>query len=111
MRSLAPIALVLVSFGVQAQSFSEHAAAAAGATIGTAAGKPISNAITKIFGTVQSDAEKAAKNPSKPLTKTATTETPAVKAPAIGIPVSSGPAPSSGGGGSVSHRRTPRSET
>jgi hypothetical protein len=50
----------LLVAGVQAQSLSEHAAAAAGATIGTAAGKPLSNAITKIFGQVENDAQKAA---------------------------------------------------
>jgi hypothetical protein len=117
MRSLAPIAIIgslIVSSGIQAQSLSEHAAAAAGATIGTAAGKPLSNAITKIFGQVDSAAQNAAKNPSKPLTKT-TTETPAVKIPALGAPAASGPAaagdsnysqPSTG-----SRRRAPRSES
>jgi hypothetical protein len=35
---------------LQAQSLAEHAAAASGATIGTAAGKPMSTAINKIFG-------------------------------------------------------------
>ena len=108
MRSLAPIALLILSSGIHAQSLSEHAAAAAGATIGTAAGKPMSNALTKIFGQVQSDADKAAKNPSKPLTK-ATAETPAVKTPSAGAlsSPSSNPAPQSS---SVSHRRAPRTE-
>ena len=53
MRLFAAIALFgsFVSIAnLQAQSLAEHAAAAAGATIGTAAGKPISNAVTKIFG-------------------------------------------------------------
>lgn len=52
MRSLAPIALLgslSLVIGAQAQSLAEHAAAASGATIGTAAGKPLSNAITKIL--------------------------------------------------------------
>lgn len=108
MRSLAPIAILILSSGIQAQSLSEHAAAAAGATIGTAAGKPMSNALTKIFGKVQSDAEKAAKNPnpSKPLTKT-TVETPVVKTPAVGAASSTPSAQPS----SVSHRRSPHSET
>ena len=35
---------------VEARSLAEHAAAASGAAIGTSAGKPLSNAITKIFG-------------------------------------------------------------
>jgi hypothetical protein len=63
MRSLATLGLLgslLLVTGIQAQSLSEHAAAAAGATIGTAAGKPMSNAITKIFGQVDNDAKKAA---------------------------------------------------
>jgi hypothetical protein len=116
MRSFAPIAIfgsLIVTGGMQAQSMSEHAAAAAGATIGTAAGKPLSNAITKIFGQVDTTAQKAAKNPSKPLTKT-TTEAPAVKLPATGATVTAGP-PATGGGSSPSssgsHRRTPRSES
>src|ERR1700693_6114625 len=53
MRLFATIALfgTFVSIAnLQAQSLAEHGAAAAGATIGTAAGKPISNAVTKIFG-------------------------------------------------------------
>jgi hypothetical protein len=74
MRSLVAAALLgslLLVTGVQAQSLSEHAAAAAGATIGTAAGKPLSNAITKIFGQVDSDAQKAAgvKTEAKPPAK------------------------------------------
>src|ERR1700687_4277110 len=109
MRSLAPIAILIGSYGVQAQSLAEHAAAASGATIGTAAGKPVSDAITKIFGQVQTDAQKAAKTPSKPLAKTVV-ETPAAKVPDIGIPASSGPAAASGGR-SASHRRAPRSES
>jgi len=66
MRSFAPIALLgsflLVNLA-QAQSLAEHAAAASGATIGTAAGKPLSNAITKIFGQTDTAAKKAA-NPA-----------------------------------------------
>jgi hypothetical protein len=63
MRSLTPLvvsASLLFVPGVLAQSLTEHAAAAAGATIGVAAGKPVSNAITKIFGSVDSDTNKAA---------------------------------------------------
>src|SRR5712675_1098323 len=98
MRSLAPIAIIgslIVSVGIQAQSLSEHAAAAAGATIGTAAGKPLSNAITKIFSQVDNSAQKAAKNPSKPLIKGASDD-PALAVPAIGAPSNSGPAASGG---------------
>ena len=63
MRLPAPIALVgsfLLVTAVQAQSLAEHAAAASGATIGTAAGKPLSNAITKIFGQTDTTTKKAA---------------------------------------------------
>jgi hypothetical protein len=118
MRSLAPIAKIgslIVASGIQAQSLSEHAAAAAGATIGTAAGKPLSNAITKIFNNVDDNAQKAAKNPSKPLTKPES-ETKSAKPPATGAIVNAGPPVSGGGSGSTqpssgSRRRTPRSES
>jgi hypothetical protein len=63
MRLLAPVALVgsfLFVIAAQAQSLAEHAAAASGATIGTAAGKPLSNAITKIFGQTDTTTKKAA---------------------------------------------------
>jgi hypothetical protein len=74
MRSLAPIALLgsfVLLTTAQAQSLAEHAAAASGATIGTAAGKPLSNAITKIFGQTDTATKKAAtptvtKTPAKP---------------------------------------------
>ena len=73
MRSLVPIALLgsFVLVTAQAQSLAEHAAAASGATIGTAAGRPLSNAITKIFGQTDSAAKKAATAPSvtKPTAK------------------------------------------
>lgn len=55
MRSLALTALLgslVASTGLVAQSLTEHAAAAAGATIGTAAGKPLGTALGKIFGDV-----------------------------------------------------------
>ncbi len=75
MRSLTTIALlgsfVLIT-AAQAQTLAEHAAAASGATIGTAAGKPLSNALTSIFGKTEATTQKAAsakpdtKTPSKP---------------------------------------------
>jgi hypothetical protein len=74
MRSLAPgilLGSVILASGVQAQSLAEHAAAAAGASIGTAAGKPMSNAITKIFGALDTDAQKAAKTDVKAQPKAA----------------------------------------
>jgi hypothetical protein len=63
MRSLALFGSLLLVTGIQAQSLAEHAAAASGATIGTAAGKPLSNAITKIFGQTDASAKKAAAAP------------------------------------------------
>ena len=70
MRSLVivvPASLVFVA-GLQAQALTEHAAAAAGASIGTAGGKGISNSMTKIFGDVDKQTGKAAD--SKKQTKT-----------------------------------------
>jgi len=63
MRSLALLGSLLCVTGVQAQSLAEHAAAASGATIGTAAGRPLSNAITSIFGKTDASAKKAANTP------------------------------------------------
>jgi hypothetical protein len=63
MRSLAFTA-VLGSFigcaSVAGQSLTEHAAAAAGATIGTAAGKPLGTALGRVFGEVDKTTSKAA---------------------------------------------------
>lgn len=123
MRSLAPVALIgsclLVTAG-QAQTLAEHAAAASGATIGTAAGKPISNAITKIFGQTDNSAKKAASaSLSKTSTKTETESTPVIPPAAPGATVgdsaSSGPVgestPSRHGGfarhSAVRHYTTP----
>jgi len=105
MRSPVLIALfgsLLFTAGSSAQSLGEHAAAAAGATIGTAAGKPLSNAITKIFGNADSATSKAAKQgePAKkepvkdPAKEPATADKPQV----LGTP--SAPAASGGSGGS-----------
>src|ERR1700722_552322 len=54
MRSLAYTALLgsFIAAGLPGQSLTEHAAAAAGATIGTAAGKPLGTSLGKIFGDV-----------------------------------------------------------
>jgi hypothetical protein len=48
-----------------AQSLAEHAAAAAGATVGTAGGKPLSNALGKIFGDVDKSTASSAGARSK----------------------------------------------
>jgi hypothetical protein len=93
MRSLVPVAVLasFLSVAAQAQSLAEHAAAASGATIGTAAGKPLSNAITKIFGQTDTATKKAASAPVN--TKTAVKPQPEA-APLI-------LAPQGGGGGSL----------
>lgn len=72
MRSLAlvlPASLLFVA-GLEGQALTEHAAAAAGATIGTAAGKGLSNSMSKIFGDVDKQTDKAAapKKQNKPVT-------------------------------------------
>src|ERR1035441_974292 len=96
MRSLAPIALLgsfLLVTAVQAQSLAEHAAAASGATIGTAAGKPLSNAMTKIFGQTDTTTKNAASAP-------AVTKTPAKPEPESAPLIRA--VPQSGGGESPS---------
>jgi hypothetical protein len=99
MRSLAPIALlgglITVTAG-QAQSLAEHAAAASGATIGTAAGKPLSNAITKIFGQTETTTKKAA-------SASTTTKTPAKQEVGSAPRMQAAPqvAPQDGGGGAL----------
>ncbi len=74
MRALASITVLgtlALAGGVYAQSLTEHAAAAAGATIGTAAGKPISSALSGIFTQVdQSTATAAATGNKAKITKT-----------------------------------------
>jgi len=104
MRSLAPIAVLgsfLLVTAAQAQSLAEHAAAASGATIGTAAGKPLSNAITKIFGQTDTATKKAASAPV--ITKTSA-KPEAEAAPLIqpGPQAGGGSLPSMGGGSAPS---------
>ncbi len=68
MRSLASITVLgtlALAGGVYAQSLTEHAAAAAGATIGTAAGKPISSALSGILGQVDQSTATAAATGNK----------------------------------------------
>ena len=72
-----PLALVLPASllwiaNLQGQGLTEHAAAAAGATIGTGAGKSLSDSMTKIFGTTDKETSKAAKADSKKQAKPAT---------------------------------------
>jgi len=119
MRSLAVIALLgsCVAPGLFAQSLTEHAAAAAGATIGTAAGKPLGTAMGRIFGEVDkttstatvtktSKPAAAKPTPSKPPEAEKTAHTSAGSAPhGVGVGDTGG---GDGGGGSyyrhVSHR-------
>jgi hypothetical protein len=116
MRSLAIIALAgsVASTSLMAQSLTEHAAAAAGATIGTAAGKPLGTALGKIFGSMDNSTSAAAgANATKPAeTKVVKPPTPqpTSSAPALTPPPAIGGADSSGGsgGGFVSTRHAPR---
>jgi|HubBroStandDraft_6_1064221.scaffolds.fasta_scaffold376831_2 outer membrane protein assembly factor BamE (lipoprotein component of BamABCDE complex) len=73
MRSLAivlPASLILV-LSVHGQVLTEHAAAAAGAVVGSGAGKSLSNSMTKIFGDTDKQTAKVAnpdaKKQSKPV--------------------------------------------
>jgi hypothetical protein len=93
---------------LQAQSLAEHGAAAAGATIGTAAGKPISNAVTKIFGQVDDQAKSASKTDVKVVRPATPGEKPSPAGPAATatggsaqtLPAGPGPAPATAGAGS-----------
>jgi hypothetical protein len=119
MRSLAIIALgsFVASISLTGQSLSEHAAAAAGATVGTAAGKPLGTALGKIFGDLDKSTSKAAGTKVvKPVVPKAeaTTSAPAL-APTPSTPLgASGGSVASGGsgdasrGGPVSARRSAR---
>jgi hypothetical protein len=103
MRSLAIIALgsLAVSFSLAGQTLTEHAAAAAGATIGTAAGKPLGTALGKIFGSMDQSTSKAAGTTKvvKPVEPKVEVTTRAPSLPAS--PGSSGASVGSGGGGSI----------
>jgi hypothetical protein len=100
MRSLAIIALgsLVASISLAGQSLSEHAAAAAGATVGTAAGKPLGTALGKIFGDMDKSTSKAAGTKVvKPVEPKADATTSAVAPPApLGV---SGSGASAGSGG------------
>jgi hypothetical protein len=102
MRSLA-LTAVLGSFigctGLAGQSLTEHAAAAAGATIGTAAGKPLGTALGRVFGEVDKTTSKAAgTKTAKPEPARPVAVAPAA-APSAATEHPSGTAGGSGGGG------------
>jgi hypothetical protein len=85
--------------GLAGQSLTEHAAAAAGATVGTAAGKPLGTALGKVFGEVDKTTSKAAgpkiakPEPAKPVAVAPST------APSKVAEQPKGSAGGSGGGG------------
>ena len=115
MRSLALIALgsFIASASLSGQSLAEHAAAAAGATVGTAAGKPLGTAMGKIFGGVDNTTSKAAGTkvvkPPEPKAELTTSAPALAPASSAGAGGSGGSGGSSGGGGaSASTRRTAR---
>lgn len=103
MRSLAFIAVfgsLVASTNLAGQSLTEHAAAAAGATIGTAAGKPLGTALGKIFGDVDATASTAItpKNTKPVVSKPPEAKPTAVAPPAATGQVISSPASTVGGG-------------
>jgi hypothetical protein len=102
MRSLALTALLgsfVVTASLSGQSLTEHAAAAAGATIGTAAGKPLGTALGKVFGDVDKTASTAVtpKTTKPAAAKPAAEAKPETVVPAATIAI----APAGGGGGEV----------
>ncbi len=109
MRLLALTALLggfVASTSVFGQSLTEHAAAAAGATIGTAAGKPLGTALGRVFGEVNNTPPAAAPRTAKPAVAKpapaappAATEHPAAAAKSGGSV--GGDVAASGGGGSA----------
>lgn len=115
MRSLAIIALgsFVASISLTGQNLSEHAAAAAGATVGTAAGKPLGTALGKIFGDMDKSTSKAAGTKVvKPVEPKPDAATSAVTPPApLAVSGGSGASGGSGGtsgGGPASTRRSAR---
>ncbi len=109
MRSLALIALgtFVASAGLTAQTLAEHAAAAAGATVGTAAGKPLGTALGKIFGSMDNSTSKAAGakvvKPVEPKAEITTSATTLAPAPPL---LSAGSGESAGSGGGSGTART-----
>jgi len=94
--AFAAVLIVIPAFG---QVLTEHGAALAGATIGSAAGKSVSNGITKIFGALDASASKAAEDKTRPSAPTVVTANP------MTLPAA---APSAGTASSPSQARAPR---
>lgn len=109
MRLLALTALLgsfVASTSVFGQSLTEHAAAAAGTTIGTAAGKPLGTALGRVFGEVNNTQAAVAPKTAKPAAaKPAPAATVASEHPAAAAAPSGGSGggdvAASGGGGSA----------
>jgi len=108
MRSLAVVALgsFVMSFSLTGQSLTEHAAAAAGATIGTAAGKPLGTALGKIFGSMDQSTSKAAG--TKVVKPIETKPTVTTSAPSAAVQFTGSGGPVDGGGAAVSTRHSGR---
>lgn len=122
MRSLVLTALLgscIASTSLVGQSLTEHAAAAAGATIGTAAGKPLGTALGKIFGDVDKSTSNAATPktakpvPTKPVPVAPPETTEHASVPLV-APIGGGDAGAGGSGGggtgASSHRSARRRE-
>lgn len=117
MRSFAMAALLggaVACASLSGQSLTEHAAAAAGGTIGTAAGKPLGAALGRIFGNVDNTSSKAAGAKSaapakttKPVDQKPSPAAPAAKTATIGAAPSGG---GEGGAGSSHHSYAHRRE-
>ncbi len=109
MRSLALTALLgsfMASTSLVGQSLTEHAAAAAGATIGTSAGKPLGTALGAVFGTV----DKSTSTAANPKTTKPVVIKPAPAAPSAApsaahqsVGVGGGDVAAGGSGGSAHH--------
>ncbi len=102
MRSLALTALLgsfIASTSLPGQSLTEHAAAAAGATIGTAAGKPLGTTLGRIFSETDKTAATAATpKTTKPVATKSAPPAPEAERSATVVITASGPAAGGGGG-------------
>jgi hypothetical protein len=103
MRSLALTALLgsfVATTSLPGQSLTEHAAAAAGATIGTAAGKPLGTSLGRIFNEADKTAATAASpKTTKPAPTRTTPAAPDPEHPATVVITATGPGVPAGGGG------------
>ena len=100
--AFAAVLIVIPAFG---QVLTEHGAALAGATIGSAAGTSVSNGITKIFGALDASAGKAAQDKDQTEDKTKSPSPSAVTASPQALPAV---APSAGPLAAPSNAAAPR---